>query len=104
MLCLYEFESETVQIAVWYICFPSVRAFEKLFSRFFGRLRCAGASGSLLTHEAPRGQELNLNRERQREILIQGGPRACFVPNAEAPWDQTEVDLCNLAVSDTTAG
>lgn len=55
-----------------------------------------------MTLEAPRGQELNLNWERQREILIQRGPGACFVLKAEAPRDQTEFDMCNLTVSDST--
>lgn len=68
------------------------------FSDSLGDL-AAGVSGTLVTPEAPGGQELNLDRE----ILIQGGPGTCFVLNAQALRDQTEFDLCNLAVSDTTA-
>lgn len=74
------------------------------FLEFFGgELTLAGASGTLVTHRVPRGCELGPKGERQREILIWGGQGTLFVLRAEAMWDETEFDLCNPTLSDTTA-
>lgn len=80
---------------------------ETSFSHSLGDL-ATGVSGTLVTHEAPRGQELNLEGRSKGRFLSRegggggGGGVACFVLNAQALRDQTEFDLYNLAVSDTT--
>ena len=56
-----------------------------------------------MTHRVPRGCELGPKGESQREILIWGGQGTLFVLRTEAMWDETEFDLCNPTLSDTTA-
>lgn len=41
--------------------------------------------------------------ERQKEILIGGVQGTLFVFRAEVTWDETEFDLCNPTMSNTTA-